>query len=163
MCAERVRPGLALIPAMLVGLASGCAQPLAPTSTTPPGAVVPIDQRAALADAERRWASWRLQNYDFLAYSPCFLCRLPSRVRFEVRNGAGRAVDVDAATARMFESRATIDLLFADIHRLLDHPAYRFEATYHPTYGYPVDYFVDLEELLQDDVGGVTIEEFVVR
>ena len=84
MCAERVRPGLALIPAMLVGLASGCAQPLAPTSTTQPGAVVPIDQRAALADAERRWASWRLQNYDFLAYSPCFPCRLPSRVRVKL-------------------------------------------------------------------------------
>lgn len=46
---------------------------------------------------------------------------------------------------------------------LLDHPAHRFEAVYHPTYGYPTDYFVDLEEFLQDDVGGVTIEEFVVR
>ena len=156
-------PGLALAVAVLVGLSSSCAQPLAPTSTTPPGATVPIDQRAALADAERRWASWRLLNYDFVAHSPCFLCRLPSRVRFEVRDGAGRAVDVDAATARMFDSRATIDLIFANMHRLLDHPAHRFEAVYHPTYGYPIDYFVDLEQFLQDDVGGVTIEEFVVR
>lgn len=148
---------------VLVALTSGCADPVAPSTVLSPVVVTPADPRAALAQAEARWASWRLKNYDFTVFSPCPLCRLPSRVRFEVRDGVGQAVGVDAATARHFAFASTIDLIFASLHTALDHPAFRFEAAYHPTYGYPVSYFVDLDALTADDEGGVTVENFVVR
>ena len=163
MSRERGSRLAVVIVAALVALTGGCADPVAPSTLPSPVVVTPADPRAALAQAEARWASWRLKNYDFTVFSPCPLCRLPSRVRFEVRDGVGQAVGVDAATAQHFAFASTIDLIFASMHTALDHPAFRFEATYHPTYGYPVENLIDYEEFMLDDVSSVTVEAFVPR
>lgn len=163
MTSERRSHLAVVIVAALAALTSGCADPVAPSNVLSPVVVTPADPRAALEQAEARWASWGLKNYDFTVYSPCGLCLPPSRVRFEVRDGVGQAVGVDAATARNFAFASTIDRIFASMHASLDHPAFRFEATYHLTYGYPVSHFVDYEEFMQDDVSSVTVEAFVPR
>lgn len=163
---ERVSRLALVLVAVIPLLASGCSDPVAPSpvSTPSPLAVAPVDQRAALAHAEARWASWRLRNYDFTVDSPCGLCpRLPRQVRFEVRDGVGQAVGLDDTTAAIFSGMATIDLIFASMRAALDRPAFRFAATYHPIYGYPLDYFVDYEEFLQDDGTSLTIAGFVPR
>lgn len=149
----------------LVALTSGCADPVAPStvSTTIPPVVVPADPRAALAQAEARWASWRLQNYDFTVLNGCVLCGPPHRATFEVRNGVSRVVDIDPSLLWRFDGLQTVEQLFAGIRAAIDRPVFRLSATYHPTYGYPVVYAADYDEFLQDDVASASIESFVPR
>ena len=154
-----------MVVSALVVLTGGCADPVAPStvSTTAPLVVVPADPRAALSQAETRWASWRLQNYDFTVDNGCILCGPPRTGTFEVRNGVSRAVNVAPSLLWRFEGLQTVEQLFARIRSVLDRNPVRFAATYHPTYGYPVSYFADLNALTADDEGGVTVENFVVR
>jgi hypothetical protein len=151
-----------IVLAALVGVASGCAQSEAPTAPSAPVVVEPADPRTALVEAERRWASWRLRNYDYTLSIGCF-CPPPRSVRFEVRDGVSRAPDADAFTRERFSNVERVDLVFARIRELLDRPPARFEATYDPTYGYPTLYVVDLSFQVADDEFGVSIDGFATR
>lgn len=149
--------------AVFAALSGSCSNPVAPTAAPTPVVVTPADPRAALAEAERRWASWRLQNYDIVVHNGCFLCPPPHQVRFEVRNGVSRAVGVDGATVRYFTGLETVEGHFARTRRYLDAVPVRFEATYDPVYGYPVLVVGDIDALTADDEFAISIDEFVVR
>ncbi|MEZ5420100.1 MAG: DUF6174 domain-containing protein [Vicinamibacterales bacterium] len=152
--------GRGLLPLLAaVFLLSACRE----TPATPSVVVAPpADPRAALAEAARRWDSWRLQSYDVTVTISCF-CPPPRSVRFEVRNGVSTAPGVDALTRQRFSDLERVELVFEGIRQLLDRQPARFEATYHPTWGHPTSYFVDRSFQTADDESGVSLTDFVPR
>lgn len=152
--------GRRLLPALAAAvLLSGCREtPATPT----PVVVPPADARAALAEAARRWDSWRLRSYDVTVTVSCF-CPPPRSVRFEVRDGVSTAPGVDARTRQAFSDLERVELVFDRIRQLLDRQPARFEAVYHPTWGYPTGYFADGSFQIADDEEGVALTDFVPR
>lgn len=144
--------------------ASGCES----TSTAPtPVADAPYstDARQALAQAESRWLARGPRNYDFTVRVSCIFCSLfgPNQVRFEVRDGVSTALDATPATAERFRYLSRMELVFADIHRVLDYSPFFFNAEYDPSTGHPVVYSVDYRLETADDEGGTGIRDFVAR
>lgn len=160
--------------AATLALAATVVAPACADSPTAPSAVRTVataivapdvpDARRALTAAERRWAARGPRSYDFSVTFVCFCFESgPKTARFEVRNGVTTAPGATAETVERFSAHARVELLFAEIRRLLDRAPYDFRAEYDATTGYPVSYYADLRRNTADDEGGVSISDFVAR
>lgn len=147
----------------LIAAGPGCtAPPLAPTAS-PMGTPIEFDSRTQLALAERRWADRGPRNYDFTVRIGCIFCFGDRIVRFYVRDGVSTAPDATSATLERFRLLSSVDMLFAQIHQILDRHPFRFDADYDSTSGYPTLYWVDYDFYLQDEEYSVSVSDFVPR
>ena len=118
----------------------------------------PAGRRGEVAELSRnrqRWASTRLDDYEFDYRLSCFCApESTEQVRIVVRgdevSSVLRASDGLPATPRP-GGWPTVDDLFSDVERLLDIDADRLEVSYDPTYGYPRQIAVDVYLMAADD------------
>lgn len=107
--------------------------------------------RAELAAARSAWAAAGITDYDLTYRQSCFCPR--TVITSQVRDGVSVAVDVDSAFD--FEPTVvTVEDLFDEISRALDDGAFGIFAVYHPEFGHPTEYFIDMSEFIADEEFG---------
>ena len=122
------------------------------------------DQPTRLEEARALWDQVGPRDYAF-EYTPDYFCALGGqRVRVTVDDGAittARVISTDAPVdTYLFATIPTVLELFDAIDQALDRNAYRIEASYDRTYGYPVRVAIDYVRDAIDDEYGFTITGF---
>lgn len=149
---SRSAPLAAILPAVVVALAAGCAR-----NTTSPA-----QWASELNAAEARWRAAAVQNYTWGVIRICSCTTNQIRpVTVTVRNGAlSRIVYADSAggfaDTTLFRQYLTMDRYFALLDQVLASGPARFSAEYSPSLGFPTYVQVDPQ-------ANVVNEEFTVQ
>jgi hypothetical protein len=121
---------------------------------------------AELRKAREKWEKAGFENYVFQFRWQCFCIReYVSLVELKVK--AGNAVSgsyVEGGGELESERLADympIDQLFDLIQEAIDRDAHSIRAEYDPELGFPVDVYIDYNEMMADEEKGFTIERFV--
>ena len=109
--------------------------------------------RAELAEARSLWEAAAIADYDLTFREVCFCPEII--VQVSIRNG--EVAEVEITTVDPFITARTVPDLFATIEQAIDSGAFSVTATYDEETGYPLDFFVDVEEMMADEEFGVTV------
>jgi hypothetical protein len=122
------------------------------------------DEPTRLEEARALWDQVGPRDYTFEFTPDCFCALGGQRIRVTVDDGAvttARMISTDAPVeAYLFATIPTVPELFDLIQQALDRNAYRIEASYDGTYGYPVRVAIDYERNTIDEEYGFTITGF---
>ncbi len=124
------------------------------------------DAASELRAARQKWEKAGMENYTFRFRWQCFCIQeYVSLVELTVDGGevvSGRYVEGDSALAgERLADYMSIDRLFDFIQEAVDRDAHSIRAEYHPDLGYPVDVYIDYDEMMADEEKGFTIESVV--
>lgn len=121
---------------------------------------------AELRTAREKWEKAGFENYTFHFRWQCFCIQeYVSLVELNVEGGkvvSGSYVEGggDLGPDRLADYMP-VDQLFDLIQEAVDRDAHSVRAEYDPDYGYPVDVYIDYDEMIADEEKGFTIEKFV--
>jgi hypothetical protein len=110
---------------------------------------------ADLAAARLRWESVAPASYSMTYRLVCFCPELRATVTVE----NGEVVSFEPQ-GEVIVDEVTVEDLFADIQAAFDQDVARVTATFDPEFGYPVEYFIDEDEMIADEEHGYTVETF---
>ena len=139
-----------------------------------PAAVSCSPVPSELSRNEQLWKDQGLRNYDFTVQRQCF-CPEEWRgpVNVQVRNGVAvnvTYVDIAAnVTEGKFDNANTIDKLFTILKDAyagkgdFQQKADNVNVTYDSRMGYPVDFFIDVSQMIADEEQGYTVTNLVAR
>ena len=121
---------------------------------------------AELRKAREKWEKSGSENYTFHFRWQCFCIQeYVSLVALNVEGGkvvsgsyveGGRGLESERLADYM-----PIDQLFDLIQEAIDRDAHSIRAEYDPELGFPVDVYIDYDEMMADEEKGFTIEKFV--
>ena len=123
-----------------------------------------IGSATDLERARARWERTRPEAYSFAVERICY-CLVewtgPVRILVEGDSVATRTyVDsgepVPAQIAHFFPQ---VDSLFGILRSAYAQDAYDVRVTYHPTFGFPAEFFIDYDQLTADEELGMRITE----
>ncbi len=112
---------------------------------------------ADLIAARQLWESAAPASYTMTYRLVCFCPELRATVTVE----NGQVVSFEPM-GEITIDELTVEDLFADIQAAFDQNAARVTATFDAELGYPVDYFIDEDEMIADEEHGYTVEAFTV-
>ena len=142
------------------GLLLACACSIATACSSPTGL------SRDLADARARWSDAAIMSYQVTVYRDCGECPVGARraVIVTVRNGvvaSRRYADtgelVPATSASIFPS---VDEMFGVIDGAIGSRAYKLDAQYDPTLGFPSSVFIDYNAQTVDDETSYSLTAF---
>lgn len=119
-----------------------------------------------LVEARQLWADGGLQTYTFTYELNCF-CAGPGQppARVTVTDGRVTGASVPAEDRRVPEEELagypTIPDLFDDVEAWLDRDPASARTLYDPSFGHPVDVFVDFREDAIDEELGFLVRDLV--
>jgi hypothetical protein len=118
------------------------------------------DDLAALVSARARWNALGTSDYEYVLQQKCFCVLGGVPVRVLVRAGAVvsavRETDGQAIPPELRGGFVPVERLFDVIVDAMDRGAHRIEASYHPQFGYPTDFFIDFSPDVADEEMGYT-------
>lgn len=112
---------------------------------------------ADLTAARARWKAAAPASYTMTYRLVCFCPELRATVTVE----NGQVVSFEPEGEIVIDE-LTVEDLFADIQAAFDQNAARVTATFDADLGYPVDYFIDEDEMIADEEHGYTVESFAI-
>lgn len=114
----------------------------------------------------RLWNGSGISAYHYEFRYLCGFCPDDFGHRRRIKVEAGVITQVADLTAgalvQVDERSSTIRRLFQDIADVIATNPYQMSVTYHPTYGYPTGFLVDLRRSVQEDEFGYEAENLVV-
>ncbi|MDH3706322.1 MAG: DUF6174 domain-containing protein [Acidimicrobiia bacterium] len=113
------------------------------------------DELAELAAARARWDGAGIGDYQLRYQVNCFCPR--AVVTVDVVDGAIETVAVEPHESAPVDRGRTVDDLFDVVAHAYDTGAASVTVAYHADTGYPVEYFVDVHEMMADEEHGVTV------
>lgn len=114
-------------------------------------------------ELEKNFERWQDSGIRSYSYDLRVICFCPFREPFsiEVRNGETASISGNDPDSYQYIP-STIDELFLTLQDYLDQDPVTFRATYHPSYYFPEDVYVDVSEQIADEEMGYVISNFMV-
>jgi hypothetical protein len=112
---------------------------------------------ADLMASRALWEAAAPASYTMTYRLVCFCPELRATVTVE----NGRVVFFEPEGETVIDE-LTVEDLFADLQAAFDQNAARVTATFDAELGYPVDYFIDEDEMIADEEHGYLVESFAV-
>ena len=89
-------------------------------------------------------------TYDIVCFCP--------QIQFEVTVAGGQVTITEVrADVDITDDGQTVEAMFDEIERAIDEGAFNIAVTYDKVDGHPVDYFIDVEEMMADEEYGITV------
>ncbi|MGA9383004.1 MAG: DUF6174 domain-containing protein [Phormidium sp.] len=110
------------------------------------------------------WVKQKLKNYRYILRVSCFCPPdMTQPVIIDVRSGKTSSITPETnrniVNKEFFQKYDSIDKLFEIIRSALAENAYKVDAKYHPTLGYPTQISIDYNKLISDDEIFLTINK----
>ena len=121
---------------------------------------VSYDQlRADLADARGRWDAAGIRRYVVTYQEVCFCPQ--TVVSVTVEDGVIQDSEATGDWADQVQALRVEDM-FDTIERAIDDGVFSISVSYDPETGHPVDYFIDVEEMMADEEFGVSVTDLEI-
>ncbi len=122
--------------------------------------------QSSLSEANTRWRTAAVANYNFDFQRTCFcVAALTRPVTISVRSDAFVSITYSdsgtTADSAQFRDFLTIDRIFAFLHRTLNQGPAGFTTAYHERYGFPALVVLDFDSDVEDD--GLTLRIDALR
>jgi hypothetical protein len=116
---------------------------------------------------KEKWQDANISHYRYNLHISCFCVFVENMplvievqdgevVSMEFQNGS----EIDPSLLELFEKYATIDRVFAEVEAGLNGAADNVVVKYDPTYGFPTEVTIDVEEQAADDELYLTLSSF---
>ncbi|HSL43072.1 MAG TPA: DUF6174 domain-containing protein [Anaerolineales bacterium] len=116
---------------------------------------------------KEKWQDAGISHYRYNLFISCFCVFVENMpLVIEVQDGEVVSMEyqngneIDPSLLELFEKYATIDRIFAEVEAGLNGAADNVVVTYDPTYGFPTEVTIDVEEQAADDELYLTISDF---
>jgi len=124
---------------------------------------MPSTPQERLYNAQSKWSSHSLENYDFVSEQICFCSPnivAPKLIR--VRGGAVESVTI-LETGECYDGEMwyeTVDEVLDEIQRAISSSAHEVRVSYDNIYGFPTSVSIDYEKQISDDELHLLISDF---
>ena len=114
-----------------------------------------------------KWQDANISHYRYELYISCF-CVFNEDMPLIIEVQDGKVVsmefqsgkEIDPSLLELFDKYATIDRIFAEVEAGLNGAADNVVVKYDPTYGFPTEVTIDVEQQAADDELYLTISNF---
>lgn len=116
---------------------------------------------------KEKWQDANISHYRYALHIGCF-CVFTENMPLIIEVQDGEVVsmeyqngnEIDPSLLELFEKYATIDRIFAEVEAGLNGAADSVVVKYDPTYGFPTEVTIDVEEQAADDEVYLTLSNF---
>lgn len=124
----------------------------------------PIDMELSLA--KEKWENKNFNNYKYTLEVSCY-CNNDGPNDIEIKNNDLFKVNGKSVTSEQLENEywdvKTIEELFNIIDSKLEDNPFRFTLKFDESYGFPIDIYFDMEEMIADEEIGYKISYFQIN
>jgi hypothetical protein len=126
-----------------------------------------MGNQSEIEQNQEKWQDAGISHYRYNLFISCF-CIFVENMPLVIEVQDGQVVsmeyqngnEIDPSLLELFEKYATIDRIFAEVEAGLNGAADNVVVTYDPTYGFPTEVTIDVEQQAADDELYLTISDF---
>ena len=126
-----------------------------------------MGNQSEIEQNKEKWQDAGISHYRYNLFISCF-CIFVENMPLVIEVQDGQVVsmeyqngnEIDPSLLELFEKYATVDRIFAEVEAGLNGAADNVVVTYDPTYGFPTEVTIDVEQQAADDELYLTISDF---
>lgn len=126
-----------------------------------------LGNQSEIEQNKDKWQDAGISHYRYNLFISCFCIFVENMpLVIEVQDGEVLSMEyqngneIDPSLLELFNKYATIDRIFAEVEAGLNGAADNVVVKYDPTYGFPTEVTIDVEEQAADDELYLTISDF---
>jgi hypothetical protein len=126
-----------------------------------------LGNKSEIEQNQEKWQNANISHYRYDLSISCFcIFAQDMPLVVEVQNGKIIAMEyksgkqIDPSLRELFEKYAPIDRVFSEVNAGLNGGADNVVVKYHPTYGFPTDVTIDVQQQAADDELYLTLSNF---
>ena len=126
-----------------------------------------MGDQSEIEQNKEKWRDANISHYRYNIFISCFcVFNEDMPLIIEVQDGEVVSMEfqsgkeIDPSLLELFNKYATIDRIFAEVEAGLNGAAENVVVTYDPTYGFPAEVTIDVEQQVADDELYLTISNF---
>jgi len=119
-----------------------------------------------LSLAREKWDNKNFNNYEYTLNVSCY-CNYDGPNNIEIKNNDlfkvnGKSVTIEQLQNEYWDVK-TIEELFNIIDSKLEDDPFSYSFQFDENYGYPIDIYFDMDEMIADEEIGYTISKFKIN